>query len=200
MSVGINEDYIQGSSLHWSCLFLITQLKRSRQYWHSYVAQTLWKTLFCFSRPRHKIHNPIHLWERDSYVIIEVLAFQKIGNTEVLTVNPVMEDALFIVSMHLISMTNLWDKYNLCMLICGDFISLHTEIVCDVKLWTGRRNFLPKGPFALGDNDTDFWRCKHVVRDGLHCHQCNCSHMTTEKNTSLLPSANGPLNLVFNLE
>ena len=52
-----------------------------------------------------------------------------------------------------------------------------------------------KGPFALGDNDTDFWRCTHVVRDGLHCYQYNCSHMMTEKNTSLSPSGNGPLQL-----
>ena len=38
-----------------------------------------------------------------------------------------------------------------------------------------------KGPFALGYSDTEFWRCQPVVRNGLHCHQCNCSHMTTEK-------------------
>ena len=37
-----------------------------------------------------------------------------------------------------------------------------------------------------------FWRCKHVVTDGLRCHQCNCSHTKTDKNTSLPPSANGP--------
>ena len=33
--------------------------------------------------------------------------------------------------------------------------------------------------FALGDSDTYFWHHKHVVRAGLHCPQCNCSHMTT---------------------
>ena len=26
-------------------------------------------------------------------------------------------------------------------------------------------------------------QCKHVVRDGWHCHLFNCSHMTREKNT-----------------
>ena len=34
---------------------------------------------------------------------------------------------------------------------------------------------------ATGDSGTDFWRCKNVVRDRLHCHQCNYLHMTTEK-------------------
>ena len=29
------------------------------------------------------------------------------------------------------------------------------------------------------------WCCNHAVRDGRHCHKCNCPHMTTEKNTSL---------------
>ena len=27
-----------------------------------------------------------------------------------------------------------------------------------------------QGPFAIGDNNKVFWCCKHVVRDGLHCH------------------------------
>ena len=35
-------------------------------------------------------------------------------------------------------------------------------------------------------------KAKHVVRERLHCHQCNCLHMMTEKSTSL-SSANGPL-------
>ena len=54
----------------------------------------------------------------------------------------------------------------------------------------------PKGPLALQDNGTDFWCCQHnflyIVRNELHVYQCNCSFMTTEKNTSLSSCANGP--------
>ena len=36
----------QGYKLHWSGSFLMAQLKRSWQYWHSCIAQSLWKPLF----------------------------------------------------------------------------------------------------------------------------------------------------------
>ena len=34
-----------GWRIHWSCLFLMAQLKQSCQYWHFCVAQSLWKTI-----------------------------------------------------------------------------------------------------------------------------------------------------------
>ena len=38
-----------------------------------------------------------------------------------------------------------------------------------------------KGPLALGHSDAFSSRLQHVIRDGLHGHQCKCSDMTTEK-------------------
>ena len=36
---------LQGCWLHWSISFLMVQLKRSWQYWHSCIADSLWKPL-----------------------------------------------------------------------------------------------------------------------------------------------------------
>ena len=37
----------RGWRLHLSLSFLMVELKRSWQYWHSCIAENLWKTLFC---------------------------------------------------------------------------------------------------------------------------------------------------------
>ena len=46
-----------------------------------------------------------------------------------------------------------------------------------------------KGPFALGDNDTDFSYHKHifyVVRNRMHGCQSTYSHMSTEKHNKIM--------------
>ena len=42
-----------------------------------------------------------------------------------------------------------------------------------------KQNFYLQGPFALGDNNTDFSCCQHnvVITNDLHGFQCNCSHI-----------------------
>ena len=50
---GYKRIIFQGCRLHWSCSFLMAQLKQSWQYWHSCIAESLWKTLLCPS---------IHVW------------------------------------------------------------------------------------------------------------------------------------------
>ena len=64
------------------------------------------------------------------------------------------------------------------------------QIVCShVPRWSApllTKKLYPQLPPAVRARShlatmTDFWHCNHVVRDGLHCHQCSCSHMTTEK-------------------
>ena len=42
------------------------------------------------------------------------------------------------------------------------------------------------------------WAClalyNHVIRDGLHCHQCNNLHMMTEKKHIVVTKCEGALN------
>ena len=42
---GHKQIIVQDSRLYWSCSFLMAQLKRSWQYWHSCIVQNLRKTL-----------------------------------------------------------------------------------------------------------------------------------------------------------
>ena len=42
-----------------------------------------------------------------------------------------------------------------------------TMLLLDFVIWEKLDHFGAKGPFTFGDDDTDFWRCNHVVRDGF---------------------------------
>ena len=47
---GYNRIIFQGCRLHWSSSFLMAELERSWQYWHSCIAESLWKTLLLCCR------------------------------------------------------------------------------------------------------------------------------------------------------
>ena len=57
MSVNVkleNKGYMkiifQGHMFYWNSWFLMAELKRSWQYWHSCIAESLWRTLLFFQR------------------------------------------------------------------------------------------------------------------------------------------------------